>query len=311
MPAVHYSCWLDEQPSHLVGEQRLVSRSEILDKTVLNPSVRLPGQAIPGELSGSLQDIQCFTSPANIIWVGDRTQRAVWPYWASAQLIRILDSLRAKRLSPTQLPYAVHRAIAGALLLTNEQELVRKEQAILGYRQTFAESHYVTAAQLIPPFHLASLRRHYRALIRKGEFQLGDRQSPRRYRGYNDPAARYFHTQLTNVVSMMVGKPVKPSYVYFASYCEGADLPRHTDRAQCEYSISLLIDSTSDTGDDRPWPLYLDVGGAEVAIEQIMGDALLYKGREQPHRRNTLGRGRTSTSLFLHYVDQDFSGSLH
>jgi hypothetical protein len=38
-------------------------------------------------------------------------------------------------------------------------------------------------------------------------------------------------------------------------------------------------------------------------------DGLLFRGGELPHYRHAL-RGERSTSLFLHYVDESFSGTL-
>jgi len=37
---------------------------------------------------------------------------------------------------------------------------------------------------------------------------------------------------------------------------------------------------------------------------------LLYRGTQVPHYRDALGQGRTSTSIFFHYVPADFVGPL-
>jgi hypothetical protein len=47
-----------------------------------------------------------------------------------------------------------------------------------------------------------------------------------------------------------------------------------------------------------------------VTVFQAIGDALLYRGRELPHSRDALPEGHTSTSIFFHYVREDFAGSL-
>src|SRR5205085_12676542 len=126
----------------------------------------------------------------------------------------------------------------------------------------------------------------------------------------------------------------KPSYVYAASYKEGAVLDPHVDREQCEYSISLQVDYYPEPLDGiSPWPLFLepfvppkDASASDRRFEQsefksddelkravhlANGDGLLYKGRELVHYRNALPDGNRSTSLFFHYVSESFSGTLN
>jgi hypothetical protein len=163
---------------------------------------------------------------------------------------------------------------------------------------------------LIPAFHLAELRRHYRWLVRTGRAPLGDSQVPLRHWLHNEPVARFFHHQLAPAVGDIVGRPVKPSYVYSASYRAGATLDVHVDRAQCEYTMTLCIDYSPEPVSETPWPLYLDVGDERVVVHQRLGDALIYHGPSIPHGRPQLGSGQTSTSIFFHYVDSHFVGSL-
>jgi hypothetical protein len=47
-----------------------------------------------------------------------------------------------------------------------------------------------------------------------------------------------------------------------------------------------------------------------VKVYQALGDGLVYRGTAVPHSRDVLGEGRTSTSIFFHYVPKDFSGTL-
>jgi hypothetical protein len=103
---------------------------------------------------------------------------------------------------------------------------------------------------------------------------------------------------------------VKPSYSYLAAYESGSTLERHTDREQCEFSITMCIDATPEPQAQIPWPIQLDVSDGSLRIWQHIGDSLLYRGRFLPHYRDTLPEGYTSTSLLLHYVDRDFSAQL-
>ena len=174
----------------------------------------------------------------------------------------------------------------------------------------FREKGYAPVADLIHPFHLAALRRYYRYLIRTGAIRLGDRQSPRRYAAYNEPVARFFHQDIAAKLSAVAGQPLKPSYVYLASYLSGAALRKHTDREQCEFSVTLCLDFSPEPALETPWPIRLGTPGGTVTVYQALGDALAYRGTRVPHYRDALGEGQTSTSIFFHYVAEDFAGSL-
>ena len=140
--------------------------------------------------------------------------------------------------------------------------------------------------------------------------RLGDPQSPKRYAAHNESVARFFHHQLARTVSALVGEQVRPSYVYVASYQQGADLEKHTDREQCEFSISFCLDFSPEPHNQTGWPLILHPAEGTVSVYQCIGDGLLYRGMDVPHSRSNLGAGRTSTSIFFHYVGENFRGSL-
>ena len=76
----------------------------------------------------------------------------------------------------------------------------------------------------------------------------------------------------------MVGEVVKPSYVYLASYLSGAELKRHTDREQCEFSVTLSLDFSPEPQVVNPWPIRLDTAQGDVAVYQALGDGLIYRG---------------------------------
>lgn len=163
---------------------------------------------------------------------------------------------------------------------------------------------------MIHPFNLAALRRYYRHAIRHGEIHLGDHQSSRRYVAHNEAVARFFHYQIAGAVSAIVGEPVKPSYVYLASYLSGAELKKHTDRPQCEFSVTLCLDFSPEPDLATSWPIRLDTSEGTVTVYQALGDGLVYRGTNVPHYRSVLAEGHTSTSIFFHYVPADFSGTL-
>jgi hypothetical protein len=174
----------------------------------------------------------------------------------------------------------------------------------------FRRSGYVNLGDLLHPFHIGGLRAHYRWLIRNGKMPLGDAQSPLRYVEHNETVARFFHKQLTRTISAIAGEPLKASYVYSSCYLGGAELESHTDRAQCEFSISFAVDFSPEPTEATPWPLCLETRQGTVRVFQRLGDGLVYRGRRLEHFRTRLQRNATSTSIFFHYVRKSFRGSL-
>jgi hypothetical protein len=190
------------------------------------------------------------------------------------------------------------------------EEHVNRDEAFYRAAELFQKKGYAPLQGLIHPFHVAALRRYYRYRIRTGAIPLGDGQSPRRYVAYNDPVARFFHRQIAGAMSAVAGESVKPSYVYLASYLSGAELRKHVDREQCEFSITLCLDYSPEPAVATPWPICLDTPTGQVTVYQALGDGLAYRGTRLLHYRSKLGEGQTSTSMFFHYVAADFAGSL-
>jgi hypothetical protein len=220
--------------------------------------------------------------------------------------------------APSDLSPELQSALAAAGVLVDLAEIERRREAWTCARRDararLQRDRYAVVRGLIHPAQIAALRCYYRELIAGGRARLDDRQVPLRYWAHNEPLARFFHERLAGVVADLAGEPVKPSYVFFASYLPGAVLSPHRDRAQCAISISLLIDYAPDPGDVSPWPLWLGLEDAPhrraAAIDLGRGDGLFYRGTELSHWRHALADGHTSTSLFLHYVPSDFTGPL-
>lgn len=91
-----------------------------------------------------------------------------------------------------------------------------------------------------------------------------------------------------------------PTYSYFRVYHRGDVLDRHTDRPSCEVSLSLCLGYEG----AKPWPLMVEGPAGISSVELAPGDALLYRGIECPHWRETL-EGDCTAQVFLHYVDQN------
>ena len=124
-----------------------------------------------------------------------------------------------------------------------------------------------------------------------------DDQVPNTPALYDDPAmVVLLHSQLYDV-KKYTGVDLKPTYAYLRVYKNGDVLHRHTDREACEYSVSMTLKREHK---DEIWPLYLETDKVyETLLDE--GDALIYKGIENPHWRDKF-EGERLAQVFLHYV---------
>ena len=136
----------------------------------------------------------------------------------------------------------------------------------------------------------------------------------------DEPGANELHRYLSHAISShrmarafatepMAG--LKPSYCIVATYPRGASLPKHVDRPQCAFTLSVLVDYDGlADGDDAPWPLELDLAdGTTHAATWGAGDGLLYRGADLPHARGPLPAA-SATYLFFHWVLPSYKGRL-
>lgn len=179
-------------------------------------------------------------------------------------------------------------------------------------RDFYAANGYTLIPDCLAPFMVGAVAAHYRAGIDTGEARLSagkvDRLSL-----YNDPAGRVVQQALVPAVAAMVGAPIKPSYTFASLYRGGAELPVHTDRPQCKYTLSLLIDHRPLPADGiSPWAIQIHPGAAAPPVDcfQSLGGGILFRGQELPHGRRPLPADEACWTLLVHYVDADFTGSL-
>lgn len=315
LPPDRFYCLLDELPVHLVPQParkclRITQQPGMA--LVFNPECTLcVGEELPPELAASGELLSAFALQGAIAWVR-HSPYEVLPFWLSPRLEQLVRGVTPNVPVPTSFPPKDKALLAAAKIIvpagSNAGEC-RGEQ-IARASAEFRQKGYAPLSGLIHPLHLAALRRYYRYRIRSGAIALGDRQSPRRYAVHNDPVARFFHAQLTPTLAKVVGEPLKPSYVYMASYLSGAELRKHTDREQCEFSVTLCLDFSPEPKVATTWPIHLETQNGVVTVYQAVGDGLAYRGTRLPHYRSPLPEGQTSASIFFHYVAADFAGSL-
>ena len=315
-PPDRFYCLLDELPVHLVPRPALTLKSQNAGRALfLNPECRLcAGEEVPEELAPHKELPSVFALQGTVAWLRSANTSFLVPFWLGPKLESVVRQLRIDEPIPESVPAWARSILESAGILVSADSIAQRraesEQALEEAAERFRQKGYAPLRGLIHPFHIAALRRYYRYRIRTGAIPLGDGQSSRRYAAYNDPVARFFHRQIAIPLSAVAGEPLRPSYVYLASYLSGAELKKHIDREQCEFSITLCLDFSPEPDLASPWPIRLDTPTATVIVYQALGDGLAYRGTRLPHYRSPLGNGQTSTSIFFHYVAADFRGSL-
>jgi hypothetical protein len=318
-PPEQYCCLLDELPLHLIpaGTRRASQalHPEQKQELRLNPLARvLPHGVKPEELPVPTDCLRNFALQGTIAWIQQPVTDSWLPCWLGPRLERAVAAIQQEGRIPTWLSDEELALLTTAGTVSSEEQAKRDRErwheAISKSAELFQQRNYAPVRGMLHPFHVAALRRYFRYMVRTGRIHFGDEQNPRRYGIHNESVARFFHQQMAKTVSLIVGEPVMPSYVYAASYVSGAVLKKHIDREQCEFSVTLCLDFSPEPRRETSWPIRLDSGQGTVTIYQALGDGLVYRGPRVPHYRDILAEGQTSTSIFFHYVSESFTGSL-
>ena len=155
------------------------------------------------------------------------------------------------------------------------------------------------------------LKEYYKETINNNVWTLGDKQS-NRYKAHNEPMSRFLHYECLPLIEKIVGKSMKPTYTYLSAYVKGAVLPPHTDRPDCEYTVSFIVDKP----DNFNWNIYVHKPQQEVKhkgrydekppleecepVDCDTGGLMLFQGTDHIHFREEL-EGDYYNVLLLHY----------
>lgn len=114
------------------------------------------------------------------------------------------------------------------------------------------------------------------------------------------------HYELTKTAEEVFGKVLLPTYIFMRVYHKGSYLLKHTDRSQCEFSLTLNLGSSDNS---VPWPLQIydkeDKDKLLVEANTGPGEGIFYKGIEYPHSRETPCPVDWYAQAFIHWVDKN------
>ena len=140
--------------------------------------------------------------------------------------------------------------------------------------------------------------------------ESNDKDVPNTPSFYGDFAMENLAFFIKPKLEQITGLSLLQTYTFFRVYKAGDAMFRHSDRPECEVSVSMTLRKNKD---EEIWPIYIDnkeykkkrgdESGGETPAFLDTGDALVYRGCECEHWRNEYTEGTKLAQLFMHYVD--------
>ena len=126
--------------------------------------------------------------------------------------------------------------------------------------------------------------------------------SQSQYYRYADPLTEVVLEDKCEEIERITKTKLYPTYSYMRVYMGADDLSAHTDRPECEYSVTVHV---AKIGED--WPIGIkDIDGQDHEFVLEAGDALIYRGCDLLHWRRPMSETKTNLNVqfMLHYVDK-------
>lgn len=285
-----------------------VASTEPAADFALRGKVWLQTGSAPGLPVGDIP-LGCLSPARPILWHQGSDIEPAWPWWPDAACLAAIEAVqRDAKLDPCMLP-ALH-ALAGQGIVEHRPagSSVRARSGQAG-REFFAANGFVALPQMLPPGQIAAFRSYWRKLA---DLDLFPQRGDNRRGSHGEPSSMLLLHLLKPWIEHLVGTPIEPAFSYSWLYDRGTEMPRHRDRAESRYTVTLLLDYAPATDGPTPWPLHIWPRGQEspVEVRQSIGDALLFCGEDLKHARPAFTMGDRSTTLLLHYVDRGFAGAM-
>ena len=165
----------------------------------------------------------------------------------------------------------------------------------------FQDQGFQKVKGYVTPYFSQFLCNYFTLRVQNDPSLKGDPQAPNSHCVYGDPAFDMAMFMSTEDICKIVGKRLIPQYTYARIYKNGSVLERHSDRPECQYSVTLCLGGEY----DKQWPIWIkDYDGNDHCVELDEGDMLVYSGCELEHWREKF-EGNMQYQLFMHYVDSE------
>lgn len=299
-----FACFVDELTPR--------ASSETGDADIIAPSLlSQPGSGIPLPLVRKVRHHERFLADYPLLWVEDPATQVWTPLWLRYRQAWLCSWLRPGGAPPVGLTGVLREQLQAAGVVTTDQALADRrrhgESLVEHGRAALERLRYCPLPQLLDPVLRGALANYYRQLIAAGDWPLGDAQVEQRHGWHNERIAQFLHNQLTDMVSSISGRPLKPTYCFASAYRGGAVLEAHLDREQCDYTLSLIVDEQAPAG-EASWPLWFQTSEGQHQVRLHPGDAVLFRGCELPHWRGSASPDHEQINLLFHFVPAEWAG---
>ena len=153
----------------------------------------------------------------------------------------------------------------------------------------------------IGPGGITMISRYMENALHQEHFERITEKTAMSYGTYGDPLIELVLADMLPVVEGITGKELLPTYSFARVYVKGDVLRPHKDRPACEYSVTVNVATVGEL-----WPIWMDTSKNEPEKYVLMsGDAVVYKGCEVEHWRETATDTEINVQFMLHYVDKN------
>ena len=173
--------------------------------------------------------------------------------------------------------------------------------------EKFSTDKYAVIKGFIDPDMTSTVSRYMEYAFAQGAFVRAPDPVTTSFFIYADPLIETLLYNCRGKIEGITGKQLYPTYSYARLYFSGDALKPHTDRAACEYSVTVNVANVGES-----WPMWVHAPDADrQAIVLEPGDAIVYKGCEVVHWRQKAEDNKITAQFMLHYVDQNGESAKH
>lgn len=100
------------------------------------------------------------------------------------------------------------------------------------------------------------LNKYYNEILSYNILELSDNSDieSKRYVSNNEFMSRIIHFEMLELIEKITNKKLRPTYTYISFYTKGSKLLPHLDRAECDYTCSLILAKPKNS----IWNLYIE-----------------------------------------------------
>lgn len=170
-------------------------------------------------------------------------------------------------------------------------------------QEFFDQYGCVNVKSLVDQELISIISQYLENKIKRGEWTEGN-EGPfavSKYFYYAEPLMEVMLTKFKPSIEEAIGKSLFPTYSYARIYQPGEELEPHTDRNECEISVTVNVASKGPPS--FIWMKYKD--NDPIKYDLNPGDAVIYKGCEALHWRAPLEQDQLNVQFMLHYVDKN------